>query len=251
MKGFLAQSARKVGDFLINCEIKHYCGVGIGFKYDALEIKKRFKNKTTILMCPYPNGMRLDKVDSIIKESNIYKKDRNTPTKIMVAHSAHEYLHHKEMLDKLSVYKDENIIVSLPLTYGNSSYANHIEEYAKSLFGDKIEILRRRMDIYEYIKYLTTVDIAILDQVHQSGLGNLYYLLYLGKKIYLNKDGFLKLAFQLEGSYFDTTDFIGIEPYEQFIKSNNTMENAKAYAKYILNEKNLINMWKSTFDGLK
>ncbi|MDS0526526.1 TDP-N-acetylfucosamine:lipid II N-acetylfucosaminyltransferase [Clostridium sp. SHJSY1] len=251
IKGFLAQSARKVGDFLINYEIKHYHGVGIGFKYDALEIKKRFKNKTNILMCPYPNGMRLDEIDSIIREANVYKEDKNKPVKIMVAHSAHEYLHHKEMLDKLSAYKDRNIIVSLPLVYGNNSYANYIEEFAKSLFGDKVEILRKRMDIYEYIKYLKSVDIAILDQVQQSGLGNLYYLLYLGKKVYLNKGGFLKLAFQLEGSYFDTTDLIGIEPYEQFIKSNNTMESAKLYAKYILNEKNLIDMWKSTLDCLK
>lgn len=242
---------RKIGDMLINYEVKYYKGIGIGFKYDALQVKSRFKNKSRILMCPYPVGLKLQEIDAAVEEVNDGIKNKNKPIKIMVAHSAHQYLHHKEMLDKLAAYKNENIIISLPLVYGNMDYAKKIEEHARNIFADKVEILKKRMEPKDYIQYLTTVDIAIFDQIHQSGLGNLYYLIYLGKKLYLNKNGFFKLAFQLEGSYIDTTDKIGCETYENFIKENQSMERARAYAMYILNEKNQLEMWKSTFDILK
>jgi len=243
--------ARRIGDVLINYEAKYYQGIGIGFRYDALEVKSRFKNKIRILMCPYPSDMKLEEIDSIIEAANSVEKDKNAPTKIMVAHSAHQYLHHKEMLEKLSAYKDENIIISLVLVYGNDAYATSVAEYAKSIFGDKIEVFRNRMDTKDYIQYLTTVDIGIFDQVHQSSLGNLNYLLYLGKKLYLNKDGVLKLAFLLEGIYMDTTDKLGLEPYERFIKENPSKERAKSYAAFIMNEKNQMDMWKSTIDILE
>ena len=243
--------ARRIGDLLINYETKYYKGIGIGFKYDALEVKSRFKNKTRILMCPYPSGMKLEEIDSIIEDTNSVEKDKDAPTKIMVAHSAHQYLHHKEMLKKLSAYKDENIIISLVLVYGNVAYATSVAEYAKSIFSDKVEVFRNRMDEKDYIRYLTTIDIGIFDQVHQSSLGNLNYLLYMGKKLYLNKDGVLRLAFLLEGIYPDTTDKLGLEPYEKFIRENLSKEGAKSYAAFIMNEKNQMDMWKSTIDILE
>lgn len=243
--------ARKIGDTMINYEAKYYKGIGIGFKYDALEIKKRFRNKTKIFMCPYPIGIKLEEIDSILAEKKISNGEKNKPKKIMIAHSAHEYLHHKEMLDKLSIYKDENIIISLPLVYGNSEYAKDIEKYAKRIFEKKVQVIKKRMNTKDYLRYITTVDVAIFDQVHQSGLGNLYYLLYMGKKLYLNKEGILKLAFLLEGSYIQTTDRLGLETYEKFIEENQRQERAKAYAEFIMNERNQLDMWKSTFDVLE
>jgi len=168
----------------------------------------------------------------------------------MIAHSAHQYLHHKEILDKLSIYKDENIIISLPLVYGNYEYSKDVEEYAKHIFSDKVEIIRERMTPIDYLRYIKTVDVGIFDQVHQSGLGNLYYLIYMDKKLYLNKDGILKCAFLLEGSYIETTDKLGLESYDDFIKENDSQERAKLYVKFLLNEKNQFDMWKSTFDAL-
>jgi len=169
----------------------------------------------------------------------------------MVGHSAHQYLHHKEMLDKLSAYKNENILVSLVLVYGNQVYAKKVVEYAKKIFGEKVEILRNRMDFKDYLRYLSTVDIAVFDQIHQSGLGNLHYLLYMEKKIYLNKDGFLKQAFLLEGIYFNTTNKLGLEPFEEFVKGNFCKERGKQYATFLSDNQNRVDMWKSTLKSLE
>lgn len=241
--------ARKIGNILINFEVKYYKGIGIGFKYDSLEIKKRFKDKTKIFTCPYPVGITFEKINKIIQQKNTSENKLNI--KIMVAHSAHEYLNHKEILKKLSEYKNERIIISLPLVYGDMKYAKEIEKYAKDIFADKVEIIKSRMSTEEYIKYLNGVDIAILDQIHQSGLGNLFYLLLMNKKIYVNKDGILKLSFLLEGSNFCTTDNIGVESFKDFISKNNNQDNAKLYAEYIMSDINQKRMWKETFDLLK
>jgi len=243
--------ARRIGDLLINYEVKYYRGIGIGFKYDALEIKKRFKDKVSIFMCPYVSGVTTEQMDSIKEETQSMKKGEKAPVRIMVGHSAHQYLHHKEMLDKLSAYKNENILVSLVLVYGSQVYAKKVVEYAKKIFGEKVEILRSRMDFKGYLRYLSTVDIAVFDQIHQCGLGNLHYLSYMEKKIYLNKDGFLKQAFLLEGIYFNTTNKLGLEPFEEFVKGNFCKERGKQYATFLSDNQNRVDMWKSTLKSLE
>jgi dTDP-N-acetylfucosamine:lipid II N-acetylfucosaminyltransferase len=248
-KEYIKLFIRKFGDLLINIESRWYRGVGIGFKYDSLEIKKRFKNKLDIFMCPYPSGTKIKDIDSIIMEQN--NNNNNTKKiKIMVGHSAHQYLNHFDILKKLSAYKDENIMISLPLIYGNEKYASEVEEYALELFGDKVEVLKERLDKHDYIRYLKSVDIAIMDQIHQTGLGNLNYFMYLGKKVFLNPKGILKQAFLLESIYFDSTDYIGNETFDSFVKKNKRLNRAREYARFTLNERNRFKMWKSTFDLL-
>jgi dTDP-N-acetylfucosamine:lipid II N-acetylfucosaminyltransferase len=242
---------RRIGDAMINHEIKFYHGIGIGFKYDALEIKKRFKDKVKILMCPYLSGVTTKQLDSFVAETRLLGHDDQKPVRIMVAHSAHEYLHHKEMLDKLARYKEKNILISLVLAYGNQAYAAEIERYAKQIFGEKVEILRKPMELNDYLRYLAIVDIAIFDQIFQSGSGNIHDLLYMEKKIYLNPDGVFRLYFQLEGIYLDTTDYLGLEPFAEFIKENPTKGRGKQYAAFVSDNKNLVDMWKWTLKSLK
>ena len=252
VKDILRFVARKIGSFFINMESKYYKAIGIGFRYDALEIKHRFKHDINIVMCPYPSDIKKSKVDDVI--NNYQLKNDNSigkPIRIMVAHSAHPYLNHKKILDKLSAYKNENIIISLVLSYGNKSYGASVEKYAYSIFGNKVEIIRNYMSSEQYLEYLASVDIAIFDQKIQSGLGNLYYLLYMGKKVYLNKDGILKLAMNLEGVKTGNTNEIGFESFLTFSKNFTNNERGKRFGEYYINEDNLLNMWLLTFDLIK
>lgn len=86
------------------------------------------------------------------------------------------------------VYKNEDIKIVLPLSYGDISYAETIETYARTLYGDKVLILRENLGFLDYVKLIKTIDIAIFDYKHQSALGNIMLLLLWGKKfIYLLK----------------------------------------------------------------
>lgn len=239
---------RKVGDIIIAFEIRWYRAIGIGFKYDALEIKKRFKDKVEIIFCPYPTGTELNKIKEIEKTN---RNVLNKKTKIMIGHSAFPYLHHIEMLDKLSFYKNEHIIISIPLVYGNATYGNEVEKYAKEKFGEEnVEIIKDRLNIYEYIKYIQTIDILIADQKHQTGLGNLYYAMFFRKKIFLNPSGKFKQFFILEGIEYDSTDKLGIINFEELTSTFSSLEKGYEYSKFILNEKTWIDMWKDTFNYL-
>lgn len=243
--------ARKIGSFLVNMESKHYKAIGIGFRYDALEIKKRFRHDINIVMCPYPADITKARIDDVIKDYQAKATNLlDGPKRIMVAHSAHPYLNHKKMLDKLSAYKDENIIISLVLSYGNQAYAESVERYANNIFGQKVEIIRDYMNSEEYIEYLASVDIAIFDQQIQSGLGNLYYLLYMGKKIYLNDEGILNLSMKLEGVYINNTSNIGIESFLEFSKEVFNKKKGLQFAEYYIDEHNMVDMWLRTLKSL-
>ncbi|WP_128896350.1 TDP-N-acetylfucosamine:lipid II N-acetylfucosaminyltransferase [Longirhabdus pacifica] len=239
---------RKIGGLLINFESKYYKGIGIGFKYDALEIKKRFKKNINIYLCPYRIGLDKEVVERI-KSSNDTVYENKSNIKIMIGHSAHSYLNHKKILKKLEKFKDENILISLPLVYGNQKYAQEVIQYSKSIFGeDKVEVLERRLSSVDYIKYLNSVDVAIMDQVQQSGLGNLYSLLFLNKKVYLNGDGVLSQAFFLEGLYLNETSQIDRQSFEEFAQCSNKSE--YWYPGYMLDDTNMIRMWKETLKKL-
>lgn len=238
---------RKIGDFLINREVRFYKGIGIGFKYDALQIKKRFKDKVKIYMLPYITGATTAMLNAIMEKS---RPIANEPIRVMVGHSAHMYLNHRYVLELLSKYKNENILISLVLAYGNSNYAKKIEEYAKEIFGEKVEIIRERMPLEQYLRYLNSVDIAICDQIMQSGLGNIHHLMYLGKKIYLNGDGTLYQAFALEGLYIDATENLKKQTFAEFKKENPFKERARNYAEYLSEYQNYIDMWLNTLKQL-
>ena len=66
------------------------------------------------------SGVTIEKLD----KADVNKAPKiDDPIRNMVDHSAYEYLHHIDILDKLVVYKNENIIISLVLAYGNKAYA--------------------------------------------------------------------------------------------------------------------------------
>jgi hypothetical protein len=250
VKEFAFYLIYRVGAFLINREAKYYKGIGIGFRYDALEIRRRFHRRNIkIVTTPYLSDVKLNDVNKIINACKEKTVNEN-PLKVMVAHSAHSYLNHKEILDKLSKYKDEDMIISLVLAYGNKRYASDVEQHARKLFGDKVEIIKDRTDSNEYIKYLHSVDIAVFDHKHQSALGNLYYLLYMGKKVYLNSDGILKLAMRLEDINTFDTHQIGIESFEHFSSLDFNRNNGQVFAEFYMDENNTYKMWNRTLNDL-
>lgn len=235
-----------IGRNLIDREIRLYKGIGIGFKYDALEIKKRFKDKVQIFRTPYPTGINSIRIDEII--AKCCKKDHTDSYRVMVGHSAHPYLNHISILDKLSKYKNEPILISLVLVYGNMDYAKYVSDYAVRIFGhEKVEIKCDRMSVEEYISYLNSVDVAIFDQKIQCALGNINQLLYLKKKVFINAKGFIKIPFELETIYLPVTDEIEDMTFEQFLAyDQGVVEAGYDYAKRIYNPGAAERMWRRT-----
>lgn len=131
--------------------------------------------------------------ECIMYLSNVYKA-LDIPVKttsiinIQVGNSADPSNNHIEVLEKLLPYKDEDICIYVPLSYGNQEHAGKVIAQGRKLFGDKFVPLTEFMPFDEYLSFLGKIDIAIFNHKRQQAMGNTITLLGLGKVVYLCSD---------------------------------------------------------------
>ena len=145
--------------------------------------------------------------------SNLYKEyhvqeKQHTGTNILVGNSADPSNNHLEVLDKLEAYKDQDITIYVPLSYGNQDYAKQVIAEGKKRFGDRFQPLTEFMPFEKYLKLLGVIDIAIFNHKRQQAMGNTITLLGLGKKVYMRSDATQWVFFQNRGiKVFDIEEF--------------------------------------------
>lgn len=251
--GFLKKIAKKILWIPANRKLKNIYGIGIGFKYDAIEVAKRFGNMR-IFNLAY--GYRDDnfkifcqRYDKIKAEET--KKDENQPCRIMVGHSAWNVDNHIDALSKLVKFKDENILISLILSYGDMEYAKSVKDFAESHFPGKVEVIGEKKSLEEYMKYINDTDVVLLNQTKQSGVGNLNLITAFGKKLFLNKNGILKLAMDLEN--IDTYNIDDIEKmtFEEFKAPCKNPQYAIKYGKEKYDESLYLAGWENVMKELR
>jgi len=173
--------------------------------------------------------------------SNIYK-EYNTPKKtkfcinIMVGNSADPSNNHLEVFDKLEAFKEKNIKIYTPLTYGNSEYSRFIIDQGKQRFGEKFVALTDHMPFSQYLVFLGDIDIAVFNHRRQQALGNTITLLGLGKKVYLNSASTLNGVFEEFAIEVFDVSVMTIDLIENQTAENNT-KNVKA----VFSKESLIN----------
>jgi len=158
--------------------------------------------------------------------SNLYKgspveQKTHDGTAILVGNSADPSNNHLEVFDKLKEYKEQDISIYVPLSYGDPNYAQKMVAEGKKRFGDKFIPLTDFLPFEDYLKLLDKIDIAIFNHNRQQGMGNIRTLLGLGKKVYmkpnltssesLKEDGikvFLLNNFNLEKSFLEKNENI-------------------------------------------
>lgn len=125
--------------------------------------------------------------------SNTYK-DYTLPPKqgnsinILVGNSADPTNNHVEIFEKLKPYKNQDIKIFCPLSYGSVEHAERMAKLGKELFGDKFSPLLNFMSFDKYLELLGQIDIAVFAHKRQQGMGNTTTLLGFGKKVYLHHD---------------------------------------------------------------
>lgn len=124
---------------------------------------------------------------NLYKEYNVKPKE-NTTINIQLGNSADPSNNHLDVLEKLKVYKDENIKIFTPLSYGDKEYAQSVISKGKELFAEKFVALTDFMAFDKYLEFLADIDIAIFAHKRQQAMGNIITLLGLGKKVYMRSD---------------------------------------------------------------
>jgi len=162
--------------------------------------------------------------------SNLYQTSSIEPKAhngiaILVGNSADPSNNHLEIFDKLKAYKDQDISIYVPLSYGNRSYAQHIIVEGKKIFGDKLIPLIEFLPFEDYLKLLAKIDIAIFNHKRQQGMGNIRTLLGLGKKVYMNQGLTSSESLRQDGIKTFSLDEFNLEKY--FLERNENINLVK------------------------
>lgn len=116
-------------------------------------------------------------------------REENKKTfRIQIGNSGDPSNEHLEILEILSKFAHENIEVVAPLTYGNKVYTESVIRRGHELLGGKFLALTQFMNPNEYNKYLSSVDVLIMNHRRQQGFGNLVISFYLGTKIFIRRE---------------------------------------------------------------
>lgn len=240
---------RKVIWFPASKRLKNIYGIGLSFKYDIVGVAERFGNMRIIRL---PYGYRPNRKKCFIDINGMQKERKESAYKIMVGHSGYEILNHIEILKKLSKFKNENIIISLVLAYGEKEYTNKVISFAKQEFDeDKLEIILNEQSYEDYMRYISGVDIGVFDQIKQSGLGNINALAAFGKKLYLNRKGILKIAMDFEYVDVGCIDEIDDMSFEEFTKPCENINYSVRFGITNMDESLSLRAWNNIFKELK
>lgn len=192
--------------------------------YDGLAIRRDYKN---VKLLPYSY---LRPSPNTLLQYNNKIKENDEIVRVMVGHHGYPGVNHKDCLNKLVRFKNENLQIYLPMTYGDGKYIDRIREYAKNIFKNKIHIITEPMEYSEYIDFISKMDILILDTKKNIASGNVNMFCYFGKKLYLTSNGKIAERLALEGIYTYDINNIKNESFEEFSCESIAAESEKKYA---------------------
>jgi hypothetical protein len=174
--------------------------------------------------------------ECLMYTSNIYKKNiidsdvaaTDGKKTILLGNSADPTNNHFSAFDILETYKNENIEIIVPLSYGVKGYAAEVIAEGQRRFGSKFVPLTDFMPFNQYFSLLGKVDIAVFNHNRQQAMGNTISLLGLRKTVFLNKGTTQWSFFEEKGIHvFDLQRFSLVSLSE--VEKNDNEKKIEAY----------------------
>ncbi len=171
--------------------------------------------------------------------SNLYKEyilpqKHEATINILVGNSADPTNNHAEVFEKLTAYKQENIQIFCPLSYGPADDAERIAKLGKELFGDRFTPLLDFMPFERYLELLGKIDVAVFAHKRQQAMGNMITLLGLGKKVYIRCDVTPWTMFHDLGVKLFDVCKIDLAPINEDLWKNNQVQIKSHFSKTVL-----------------
>lgn len=223
------------------------------FEPDEEVYHQQFGQRAKVFYTPYP----LSENAFASMESLRGRAPRaNGKVYIQVAHNAYAFNHHLELLDALAQYRDENIRVVLPLSYGNdwynqkNGYVAEVQKRADGYFGDKAVCLKRLMPAEKYTDALCDIDVSVYGAHRQNALGNIFRSLYVGNKVFLPRDNPVYTCFTASGIELGCTDDIEKMSFEEFVRPLPS-DRAVAWIREHHHPEASVVYWRDMFEALR
>jgi len=232
---------------------KRICNfVGI-FEPDIEYFRSKFGNRANTFYAKYATGSETKNPIYLappVLQTIAEKRNSGKPVTILVGHQANPLLNHRSVIDQLARFAKEDIHVIIPLSYGDMPYGEQVGAYAEKVLGDKVTVLKDFMSQKEYMDILQNIDIAIFHIERQIGLGNIYPLMYMQKKIYLKSDGVMYGYFKADGIDIQTSETLWNCSFEELTEDAD-MSAATDFVVSLQDTAANIIRWNNVFESLK
>lgn len=147
---------------------------------------------------------------------------------ILAGHNAAPCCKHIEMFEHLTKHNNKDIKVFSVLTYPkDEDYIEMVIKRGKKILRDKFIPITEWMPYEEYVQFLGEIDIAVFEGNIQMGAGNIFNLLFLGKKVYLSAENSIYGQLRKEGVRCYLTTEIKNNSFFELIEENIKNENRR------------------------
>lgn len=169
---------------------------------------------------------------------------------IQVGNSATKTNAHIFILKQLAKFRDENLKIFVPLSYGDKEYANKVIKIGTKIFGEKFVGMTDFMNQEEYYQFLNSMDVAVFAMKRQQALGNITAALYFGKKVFLHEKVILTHYYKrMNNCYVGKIEDIGQMEFDQFVSiSEEDRQRNKESMKKELEIESRIEEWTAIFN---
>lgn len=208
-----------------------------------------------IYYAPY-NGYPVDKEFLKYKKTSKLNEvlKNKEPIYIQIGQNSLETLNHVKVIKYLSKFRDEDIRIFLPLSYGGTEeYVNRVVKCAEENFPNKSIILRDFMPKKEYFQLTEKISIAIFDTTRQCGLGNIERFNFRNVKVYLSEEGVMYQYFRNQGVPVEKCENIGRMDFNEFV-SQPVITDYNKFMDYINTLSNIgfaVEKWNRIFEVLR
>lgn len=129
-------------------------------------------------------------------------KNRN---EIMIGHSGSPIVNHYEILEYLSKINYPHSIF-VPLSYGKAAYISKLKSASSQFHHLNITFQTDYMNKDDYYRKIENVGYFILNSYCQQALGNIFFFLWTGAKVFLRKNTSSYLTLKERGFYVYNID---------------------------------------------
>lgn len=172
-----------------------------------------------------------------------------SPVKICLGNSATSTNNHMEAIELLSRFRDEDIRVICPLSYGDKEYAQKVIAFGREKLGDRFEPITDYMDKDKYFDMLADCRVGIFNNDRQQAMGNISALIYMGAKIYIKKDTSMWDAYTKDRgcTVYDIADIAETDLNGFLSFSDDTAVSNRDNLRYYASNENHVKIWSSFF----
>lgn len=148
---------------------------------------------------------------------------------------------HLDAFELLSCFRDANIDIYCPLSYGekpNGFYTKDIKKFGHEFFGKRFQPLLQFLPRNEYYELFKRIDIVVMFHNRTQAAGNIASFLQMGKKVFLqNKSTIYQLLRQCGAIVFENKNLLtlNIDELKEPLSNEEIIKNQYVINKCIFN----------------